>query len=226
MDKYFCIEFSMVGLTVILALIFVIYQPAYAQRNDAEKLFTEISKTLNAPPNQIEIHSVAECKGPDGAYTTVVKSDSDNLKFSQVFSYRDEHVELNISGGNGTDANGEPISEFMIFYGRMHDYVRIALQPEYLLHTVDSVIKRSESIMIIGKTDKNYSVRYVIDSQKLPVWFTFHLDDEHPITTWFEEWMIINAGIKVPKTVRIVDGEKEFLFRYTEISIEEMEKDK
>lgn len=98
MNKYFCIEFSVVGFTVALALIFTMSQPVYGQRKDAEQLFKEIRKTLKAPENEIEIHSVAECFGPDGTYTSKAEGDGVNLYFSQVFSYRDEPVELYIMG--------------------------------------------------------------------------------------------------------------------------------
>lgn len=110
----------------------------------------------------------------------------------------------------------------MIFYGRMHDYVRIALQPEYLLHSVDTVITKQDNIAVDGKTHMDYRVNYVVNNQKLPIRFTFYLNDEQPITTWFEEWMITAEGVKVPKKVRIVDEEKVFTFNYTEISIREM----
>jgi hypothetical protein len=205
-------------------MLFIFNPSMLAQDDQAEKLFAEIKQTLNVPDVELIIQSVAECTGPEGSYETRVYGDGDNLTFSQIFSYRDESNELSISGDRGTNALGESISEFMIFYGRMHDYVRIALQPEYLLHSVDSVISKPDSIMISGKTDSGYRVEYFTDSKKKPLYFKLYLDDETSLNTWFDEWVLSTQGIKIPKTVRIVDGEKEFIFRYTDISVEEINK--
>ncbi len=222
MNKHFSIDFSLGGFTAILALILMISQPALGQRKDAEKLFTEIRKNLKDPVNEIEIHSIAECTGLDGTYKTEVKSAGVNLFFSQVFSYKEEAIKLRITGDKGTDASGKPLSDFMIFYGRMHDYIRIALQPEYLIRRIDSVITNSEGSKVTGETHSDYRIEYVITNQNLPSHFTFYLDESRSITTWFEEWMFTAKGVKVPRTVRIVDEERIFTFNYTDISIKEI----
>lgn len=207
-----------------LVVFFGIWQPVFGQSEGAKKLFAEIRQHLNAPVNEIEIYSLADCTGPEGTYKSEVKGDGFNLFFSQVFSYRDESLELHISGDEGTDASGKPLDNFMIFYGRMHDYVRIALQPEYLIRRVDSVITNDDGSTVLGKTHSDYKVEYVTNDQNVPINFTFYLDKAQSITTWFDEWMFSDQGIKVPKTVRIVDGEKVFTFSYTDISIKEIRK--
>ena len=134
-------------------LVFAINEQLYAQtpkltkdEKAISKHFSEIKKRMGVAGLSLTIHSIAECKGPDGAYVTKVESSEGHLTFKQQFSYRDEPVELKINGDEGVDAEGESISEFMIFFGRMHDYVRIALQPEYLFQEIDSVIQKKDEI--------------------------------------------------------------------------------
>jgi hypothetical protein len=178
-----------------------------------------VKKKLRSNTETLIIRAEAECEGPEGIYTTFVEGDGDTLTFRQDFSYRDEVRELYISGNEGIDGRGEPINEFMVFYGRMHDYVRIALQPDYLLHEIDSLVSQSEKLIVFGKTGLGYVVEYQTDREYLPVSYTFYLEENHSIRTFFESWAETDNGMKVPEHIRIEDGEKVFTFRYKDIII-------
>ncbi|MBO6525265.1 MAG: hypothetical protein JJ971_15660 [Balneolaceae bacterium] len=207
------------SMVILLISIFYPVQRINAQDNAAD-IIRQVKAKLGTPEASFSILSVAKCLSPERAYTSKVEGNGDSLSFKQVFPDTDEVIDLRIQGDKGIDGtNSEPLGDFMIFYGRMHDFVRIALQPEYFLVEIDSLQKNNEGITLFGKTVFGYVAEYKINSDSIPSEFTFYLDDGHFINTIFEFWNTTKEGIKVPKLVRIIDGEKIFTFDYKTVTI-------
>ena len=211
--------YSIKILYLSLLAILICNTVLIAQHNHgADTLFSSVQKELRTPSSRFVIESIAACESSEGLYVTQVTSKTNYLEFTQSFSYRDETTGLKISGNKGENGNGEALSDFMIFYGKMHDFVRIALQPEYLIHEVDSVKHSTDGIRVNGKTS-GYPITYFLNSDRVPLYYTFFLPDQDPITTYFESWKTTPEDIKVPDIIKIVDGEKVFTYTYTEILI-------
>ncbi len=207
--------------TLLFTVLFVfgISQNSEAQQSTSEsQVFEHIKSRLGTPDSEYMINSTAACEGPDGLYISEIESKPIHLKFRQTFTYREESRDLIIEGEKGVSASGEKLSDFMVFYARMHDYIRIALNPEYLIHETDSIEAGDQHIMIFGQTSE-YKLEYKTDLNYLPQEYTFYITEEQYITTKFESWKQVNNAVWVPSVVRIIDGEKIFTFNYTEILV-------
>ncbi len=210
--------FKISSVTILTFLFF--FQLANAQTSDISTIIKQLKEKLGTPESSFYISSSANCEGPEGTYISNAESDGSSLHFKQIFSYREGVVDLKIEGKSGTDENnGESLSDFMIFYGKMHDYVRIALQPEYFLVQIDSLQRGNQESTLFGKTVFGYTAEYRINSKYVPSKFKLYLNNGHFITTIFETWSTTKDGILVPKLVRIIDGDKTFTFNYETVKV-------
>ncbi|MBR9920477.1 MAG: hypothetical protein GYB31_06530 [Bacteroidetes bacterium] len=173
-----------------------------------------------------EIHSVANCLGPDGRYVTEVHSFTDSTyTFKQDFEYREEAFHASVSeNGIGYVLNPEgevvdTLSREVVEMVRSHDFHRIQTRPNQF-YSDFQVVEGGNSVNAVDKLE--HPVRMIPDeSQEVisSVMFWNMLDTSEVIRIDFTDWVESDYG-KLVKKLRVIQAERDtFFFDYTQLMI-------
>ena len=128
-------KFLKASLSLILVLI--IFSSCNKQKKTFELKLPKVYKDIT------NIEAYASCQGPNGAYRTIVRSQSDaSFEFRQEFTYREAPfhgiVTANDEGfiidslGNREDTLSKEVVEIL----RSHEFHKIHIHPEYLFSNI------------------------------------------------------------------------------------------
>ncbi len=177
----------------------------------------------------VEIYALAECKGPNGNFQTLVCSSRDgNVRFEQIGSDGQTTI-LGIADGKGWSFDKErddssPIDSLTRYFIRGHELHMIAYLPQTRFGNPTYV--GDSSLIGIPTTALEFRdilgapvlLHYSRESQ-LPIGFTIknHFEENAAdIHTVFENWEA-ESGFMVFKKARFIQGKDEFIYYFSQI---------
>lgn len=170
------------------------------------------------------IYTFAECVGPRGTYQTSIWSDDRTTVFKQEFSFKSDRVGYRLTEKDTCQIGGERITPLETFVGQSHDFVRLALQPDYLMTGLKTEERTGDTVIVNGRTKMGFRMSYkMLAADRRPIGHDLYIDDGHSTThiRWiYGQWSKQGLFI-IPMRVSIRQGEKTFEFRYTDVRINE-----
>lgn len=176
------------------------------------------------------IHSFANCQGPDGRYTTEVTSKKDGtLFFSQIYTYRDAPFRAVLSSdrkGYSTDKNGkvlDTLSNIAIEMIRSHDFHRLHTNPTSFFNTIKfekNVAQKQALYTAIDRLSNPVKIYYDKTIEQIRgIEFLNMMDTTEVIEVTYKKWIDSDHG-KLAKEIEIVQAKKDtFHFDFTTINI-------
>lgn len=180
--------------------------------------------------HQIEnLTSLAQCKGPNGAYTTEVHTHRNGYGyFKQVYSYRDIPFEIITRGTSSGFIPGKPeevISPNTVYAIRSHHFHNVILEVQQRFHDFESTqlvtISGHDFFQIKAKDELNHpcSLFFDLATHRLEA---FHIQnpDNLPeiLKIRFSDWRNIQ-GLTLPHHLEIEQGDKVFTFDFVRITL-------
>jgi hypothetical protein len=179
---------------------------------------------------QIEnLTSLAQCKGPNGAYTTEVHTHRNGYGyFKQVYSYRDAPFEIITKGTSRGFIPGKPqeaISPNTVYAIRSHHFHNVILEVKQRFHDFEPAqlvtISGQDFFQINAKDELNHPCSLFFDKSTLRL-SAFHIqnpdDPLEIIKTRFSDWRNIQ-GLALPHHLEIEQGDKVFTFDFVKITL-------
>nr|WP_298996638.1 hypothetical protein [uncultured Allomuricauda sp.] len=180
---------------------------------------------------QIEnIHSFANCNGPNGDYTTEVTSEKDgNLTFYQVYEYRDSPFRAELISfdkgyvitENGKDS--DTLSNISIEMIRSHDFHRLQTNPKAFFEDIEFEKDLENKLELYSGIDRlKNPVKLYYDpkmEQIRIIEFLNMMDTTEVIKIEYKKWLESDYG-KLAKEIEIVQAKKDtFNFDFKTIQI-------
>lgn len=197
-----------------------------------EKKSTKNSElSLNPRYLQIEdINSFANCKGPNGNYTTKVVSKKDgSLFFTQIFGNRDSPFMVQLSSDNKGFVIDDKkkvldtLSNVSIEMIRSHDFHRLQTNPESFFNQIrfekilDTEMELFSAVDMLNNPVKIYYDKTI--KQLRRVEFKNMMDTTEIIEIVYKKWSESDYG-KLAKEIEIIQAKKDtFNFDFQTIEI-------
>lgn len=209
------------------ALIFLLALVSCGQKNSIK------NKELSLDPRYLQIediNSLANCRGPNGYYTTKVVSKKDgSLFFTQIFSYKDAPFMAEIKSdkkGYVTDEKKnilDTLSIPAIVMIRTHDFHRLQTNPGSFFSQIKFVERLDAGIEIFSAIDQlNNPVKIYYDTsirQLRRIEFQNMMDTTEGIEVVYKQWDESEFG-KLAKEIEIIQAKKDtFNFDFETIKI-------
>ena len=195
------------------------------------KHFKKNELLLNSKYTQIEdINTIANCKGPNGEYTTkVVSKKNGELLFTQIFSNERLPFKAKLSAENNgfvIDDNKkilDTLTSVSVEMIRSHDFHRLQTNPEYFFNQIKFEKKLDAETELFTALDRlNNPVKIYYDraiKQLKRVEFRNMMDTTEVIEIVFKKWSKSDYG-KLAKVIEIIQAKKDtFNFNFQAIKI-------
>jgi len=217
---------------LVIACIFSL--PLNAQDNGLQ-LLKDVRARLGILQklSDFKVYSMADCKGPNSEFTTLVISDAQNSRFEQQSGPRHTVGLRTASGANWHNVHTNEVSaadSASITFLIDHELHMIAFFPESRfgppLSKKDTLFHGEKAIQLIFKDLKGKSVQvYYSQSELLPLGYTIynHLGgDVLWIDTLFEDW---KDGEDIPlvfTAARFLQGTDVYEYQFTDLRFKEL----
>lgn len=178
--------------------------------------------------HQIEnLNSLAQCKGPNGAYTTEVHTHRNGYGyFKQVYSYRDASFEIITKGTTSGFIPGKPqeaISPNTVYAIRSHHFHNVILEVQQRFHDFEPAqlvaISGQDFFQINAKDELNHPCSLFFDksTHRLSAFYIQNPDNlQEILKVRFSDWRNIQ-GLNLPQHLEIEQGDKIFTFDFIKI---------
>ena len=227
-------KYSPLPFLVIIGLFFHIIGAA---QNRQEQKLPSSSAILKASLkaigkaktiHQIEnITSLAQCKGPNGTYTTEVHTHRNGYGyFKQVYSYRDVPFEIITKGTTSGFIPGKPqeaISPNTVYAIRSHHFHNVILEVQQRFHDFEPTqlvaISGHDFFQIKAKDELNHPCSLFFDplTHRLEAFYIQNPDNlQEILKIRFSDWRNIQ-GLNLPQHLEIEQGDKIFTFDFVKI---------
>ncbi|MEM9364222.1 MAG: hypothetical protein AAGA43_16390 [Bacteroidota bacterium] len=218
----------------IRLILFCVFLCALGMISCKEEKDTKKKKlSLDSRYLQIEnIHSFANCNGPNGNYTTEVTSEKDgNLTFYQVYEYGDLPFRAELSSydkGYVLAENGkvsDTLTNISIEMIRSHDFHRLQTNPKSFFKDIEFEKDLENELELYSGIDRlNNPVKLYYDpkmEQIKIIEFPNMMDTTEVIKIEYKKWLESDYG-KLAKEIEIIQAEKDtFNFNFKTIEINE-----
>ncbi len=224
---------------LFLFVFFLLFHtPGIAQNGQAKKNPSSsaiLKASLKAIGKTKTIHqiqnltSLAQCKGPNGAYTTEVHAHRNGFAyFKQVYSYRDAPFEIVTKGTSSGFIPGkaqEAISPNTVYAIRSHHFHNVILEVQQRFHDFEPAqlvtISGHDFFQINAKDELNHPCSLFFDplTHRLEAFHIQNPDNlQEILKTRFSDWRNIQ-GLALPHHLEIEQGDMVFTFDFVRITL-------
>jgi hypothetical protein len=211
--------------------------PVRILENELEKIFTEALQAVGNQKAIAEIKNIeafAECLGPQGKYTTAIKSfRSDKTHFKQSFSYKKDNSNIFINDDLGWRESAESNNiEIVADFGRLvvnlHEYQKMAFDFQKMFSGFELVGEENfagrPSTKVKAKNSLDGTIYLFFDKKtKLLAGYILPLPgSEETVKNVFNEWKKV-GNVKLPSKITATDRSGDWVLNFNKIRINKTE---